>query len=141
VVTLEQNYRSTQHILQASNAVIGLATERFTKNLWSEKTFGTRPMLVSVRDGNEQASYVVEKILDNREVGIELKKQAVLFRASHHSAELELELTRLPWSTFLFRRVPLMSGIFLWISSGSFGEQLRAGLLIWKVSDVGMNRI
>jgi DNA helicase II / ATP-dependent DNA helicase PcrA len=94
VVTLEQNYRSTQPILAAANAVIELAEERFTKNLWSARKSAERPQLVSVRDEAEQALYIVEKILENREQGIALKAQAVLFRASHHGAPLEVELTR-----------------------------------------------
>ena len=94
VVTLEQNYRSTQPILKAANAVIGLAEERFTKNLWSERKSAERPRIVSVRDETDQARYVVEKVLQNREAGLSLKSQAVLFRASHHSGPLEVELTR-----------------------------------------------
>ena len=94
VVTLEQNYRSTQPILAAANAVIGLADERFTKNLWSERKSAERPKIVSVRDETDQARYVVERILQSREAGLALKSQAVLFRASHHSGPLEVELTR-----------------------------------------------
>ncbi len=94
VVTLEQNYRSTQPILAAANAVIGLAEERFTKNLWSERKSAERPRLVGVRDEADQALYVVDRVLDNRETGLALKAQAVLFRASHHSGPLEVELTR-----------------------------------------------
>ena len=94
IATLERNYRSTQPILAAANAVMDLAEERFTKNLWSERASAERPRLVSVRDEADQARYVAEKILENRERGILLKAQAVLFRASHHSAPLEIELTR-----------------------------------------------
>ena len=94
VVTLERNYRSTQPILDASNAVIGLAAERFTKNLWTERRSSEKPKLVTVRDGGDQAKYVAEQILEYREAGIALKSQAVLFRSSSHSAQLELELTR-----------------------------------------------
>ncbi len=94
VVTLDRNYRSTQPILAAANAVIDLASERFTKNLWTERESPERPKLVTVRDENEQARYVADKILDNREEGVKLKSQAVLFRASHHSGALEVELTR-----------------------------------------------
>ncbi len=94
VVTLERNYRSTQTILAAANAVIDLAPERFAKRLWSERVSGERPQLVSVADDAVQADYVVKKILENREAGVALKSQAVLFRASHHSASLEIELTR-----------------------------------------------
>lgn len=93
-VTLERNYRSTQPILAAANAVIALAQERYSKNLWSERTAGQLPRLVSVRDEADQASYVVEQTLARREAGLKLKTQAVLFRASDHSARLELELTR-----------------------------------------------
>jgi DNA helicase-2/ATP-dependent DNA helicase PcrA len=94
VVTLEQNYRSTQPILAAANAVIDLAAERFTKNLWSERTSSELPALVNVADDNAQAGYIVEQVLANREAGIHLKSQAVLFRTSSHSATLEVELTR-----------------------------------------------
>jgi len=94
IVTLEQNYRSTQPILAAANAVIELAEERFTKNLWSERKSAERPQVVSVRDEVDQALYVVEKILESREQGLALKSQAVLFRASHQSGPLEVELTR-----------------------------------------------
>jgi DNA helicase-2/ATP-dependent DNA helicase PcrA len=92
VVTLERNYRSTEPILAASNAVISLATERFTKNLWSGRTSSERPRLVTVADEMDQARYVACRVLENREAGATLKAQAVLFRASHHSAALEIEL-------------------------------------------------
>jgi len=93
VVTLAQNYRSTQPILAAANSVIGLAAERFAKTLWSERRSAERPELVTVRDEIEQARYVIEKVLETREAGGALKAQAVLFRASHHSGPLEVELT------------------------------------------------
>ena len=94
IVTLEQNYRSTQPILAASNAVIALAAERFTKNLRSDREASARPLLIAVRDEADQARYVVSRVLENREAGLPLKAQAVLFRASHHSDTLEFELTR-----------------------------------------------
>jgi DNA helicase II / ATP-dependent DNA helicase PcrA len=94
IITLDRNYRSTQSILAAANAVIDLASERFTKNLWSDRTSAERPQLVTVRDEADQVGYVVERVLDNREGGTALKQQAVLFRTSHHSGPLEIELTR-----------------------------------------------
>ena len=94
LITLEQNYRSTQPILAAANAVIDLAAERFTKNLWSDRPSSDLPALVNVADDIAQANCIVETILANREAGIRLKSQAVLFRTSHHSATLEVELTR-----------------------------------------------
>jgi DNA helicase II / ATP-dependent DNA helicase PcrA len=92
IATLERNYRSTQPILAAANAIINLAEERFTKNLWSDRASAELPQLVSVRDETDQARYVAAKALEYREVGIPLKMQAVLFRASHHSAQVEIEL-------------------------------------------------
>jgi DNA helicase II / ATP-dependent DNA helicase PcrA len=94
IVTLERNYRSTQQILDASNAVIGLASERFTKNLRTDRVVGDRPVLVSVRDEADQARCVAERVLAQRENAIALRNQAVLFRSSSHSAQLELELAR-----------------------------------------------
>ena len=94
VITLEQNYRSTEPILAAANAVIGEARERFTKDLWSERRSEERPRLVATVDEAAQADYVCSEVLAAREAGIPLKSQAVLFRSSHHSAQLELELTR-----------------------------------------------
>jgi DNA helicase-2/ATP-dependent DNA helicase PcrA len=94
IITLDRNYRSTQTILAAANGVIGLAKERFTKNLWTDRASGTKPQLVTVRDETDQARCIVERILENRESGTLLKQQAVLFRTSSHSGPLEVELTR-----------------------------------------------
>ncbi len=93
VVTLEENYRSSQPILDAANALIGEAARQYQKRLKSERS-GNRPRLVTVLDEQAEADYVVERILDAREQGIPLKRQAVLFRSSHHSDSLELELVR-----------------------------------------------
>jgi DNA helicase-2/ATP-dependent DNA helicase PcrA len=94
IVTLDRNYRSVQPILVAANGVIGLARERFTKNLWTERLSSKKPQLVALRDEADQARYVVERVLSNREQGSLLKQQAVLFRTSSHSGALEIELTR-----------------------------------------------
>ncbi len=93
IIRLEQDYRSTQPILEATNRVIGLATERYAKNLWSERQEGQRPAQVTCEDEVEQADFVIRKILEHREAGVALRRQAVLFRASHHSMLLEAELT------------------------------------------------
>ncbi len=93
VIRLEQNYRSTQPILAATNGVIGLAVERYAKNLWSDRREGQRPVQVTCDDEVEQADFVIRKILEHREAGVALRRQAVLFRASHHSMLLEAELT------------------------------------------------
>jgi len=93
-VTLERNYRSTQPILAAANAVIAQAAERYSKELWSDRESAAKPQLVSVRDEADQAAFVVQRVLARREAGVKLKQQAVLFRAASHSARLEMELTR-----------------------------------------------
>jgi DNA helicase-2/ATP-dependent DNA helicase PcrA len=102
VLTLSRNYRSTQPILAAANAVIDLAPERYAKQLWSERVSEQRPRLVSVRDEVDQARYVADRILEDREAGVLLKQQAVLFRTSSHSGHLEVELTRrnIPYRKF-----------------------------------------
>jgi DNA helicase-2/ATP-dependent DNA helicase PcrA len=94
IITLDRNYRSTQAILAAANGVIDLAKERFTKNLWTDRTSGMKPQIVSVRDEADQARCIVERVLESRESGTQLKQQAVLFRTSSHSGSLEIELTR-----------------------------------------------
>jgi DNA helicase II / ATP-dependent DNA helicase PcrA len=94
VITLEQNYRSTQPILDACNKVIEYAKDRFTKNLFSDRHSKQKPRLTTVADESDQARYVADQILRAREEGVPLQSQAVLFRASHHSALLEIELAR-----------------------------------------------
>jgi len=94
ILTMARNYRSTKPILAAANAVIDLAPERFPKELWSERASEQRPRLVSVSDEIEQARYVADRVLEDREAGVPLKQQAVLFRTASHSSHLEVELAR-----------------------------------------------
>ncbi len=94
MVALEENYRSTPEILGAANAVIGEAREGYAKRLRSERPSGARPGLVAVRDEAGQVDFVCDAVLAAREAGTVLKRQAVLFRAAHHSAGLEVELIR-----------------------------------------------
>ncbi|VFR80439.1 ATP-dependent DNA helicase UvrD/PcrA, proteobacterial paralog [plant metagenome] len=94
VVTLSRNYRSSQPILDASNAVIAQAAERFKKDLWTDRPSSLKPQLVAVSDEAGQARWVADRVLERREEGLRLMAQAVLFRTSSHSAALELELAR-----------------------------------------------
>lgn len=94
LVTLDRNYRSTQPILDASNALIAGALERHAKTLWTDKVSSALPQLVLIPDEAEQARWVCNRILEQREAGTKLTAQAVLFRAASHSAALELELMR-----------------------------------------------
>jgi DNA helicase-2/ATP-dependent DNA helicase PcrA len=99
MIALEQNYRSTQPILDVTNTLIARAEERFTKNLWTRRDGGERPWLVSVPDEQQQTRFVVERILELHEGGTPLREIAVLFRAGYMSADLEIELTnrKLPY--------------------------------------------
>lgn len=94
VITLEQNYRSTQAILDTANCLIAESERQYRKDLYSQEPDGARPDYVTVEDGDAEAEYVVESVLAAREAGIRLMDQAVLFRGSHVSDRLELELVR-----------------------------------------------
>jgi len=98
VVALEDNYRSTVPIVEAANAVIARASQRHAKTLRSSRPSAERPVLAVVEDEQCEVDYVVDKILAYREAGLQLRDQAVLVRAAHHSDLLELELGR--------RRIP-----------------------------------
>jgi len=94
LVRLEQNYRSTQPILDVSNAVIALSPQRHEKTLWSERRSERQPVLLTCLDEPDQSDAVCRAVLEHREQGVPLKEQAVLFRAGHHSDLLEVELSR-----------------------------------------------
>ena len=94
VVRLEQNYRSTPPILAASNEVIALSPERHDKTLWSGRRGAQRPVLTTCVDESEQSDVLCRHVLEHRERGTLLRRQAVLFRAAHHSDLLEVELAR-----------------------------------------------
>ncbi|HKE93736.1 MAG TPA: ATP-dependent helicase [Povalibacter sp.] len=94
IVTLEQNYRSVQPILDAANALMRGATRQYQKELRSDRNSRRKPCYVTVEDDQTQALYIVEQILAAREQGTALRQQAVLMRSSHHSDVLELELIR-----------------------------------------------
>jgi DNA helicase-2/ATP-dependent DNA helicase PcrA len=94
IVRLERNYRSTQAILDASNAVIAGAARRHAKTLWTERTGGDVPSLLTCLDEADQSDAVCRAVLEHREAGVPLHEQAVLFRTGHHSDLLEVELRR-----------------------------------------------
>ncbi|MET0984958.1 MAG: ATP-dependent helicase, partial [Steroidobacteraceae bacterium] len=94
VVALEQNYRSVQPILDASNALIAQGARQYRKQLHSQRVSRQQPKYVSVQDDMAQAEYVIAHVLEARERGTALHRQAVLMRSSHHSDVLEVELTR-----------------------------------------------
>ena len=100
IVPLAQNYRSTQPVLDAANALMSDAPCQHRKLLIAMRGGGALPRLVTTDDLASQAEYVCAQVLQRRETGIELRRQAVLFRSASHSDLLEVELSR--------RRIPFV---------------------------------
>lgn len=102
IITLEQNYRSTQPILELTNAIIEHAEEKFSKNLFSAIEGTQKPVYVETADEEEQSVFVAQRILELREEGVPLSEMSVLFRASWHANELEVELKKrnIPYAKF-----------------------------------------
>ena len=94
VIKLEENYRSTQPILDLSNEIILQAKESYTKNLFTRREAGIAPVLVEAESERYQSRFVGQKILELRESGVPLPEIAVLFRSSFHSFDLEIELSK-----------------------------------------------
>jgi DNA helicase-2/ATP-dependent DNA helicase PcrA len=94
VMALEQNYRSTNQILAATNRLIAQASARYSKTLFSTRREGALPQLVTCKDEECEANFVVRRVLEHFEQGIALRRQAVLFRAGSHSATLEIALMK-----------------------------------------------
>ncbi|MCD4735130.1 MAG: ATP-dependent helicase, partial [Bacteroidales bacterium] len=94
IISLEENYRSVQPILDLTNVIIDRAVEKFSKKLFTRKTGGVIPVLVNAQSENGQSMFVVDKIRDLNMSGVPLNRIAVLFRAGFHSFDLEIELAR-----------------------------------------------
>lgn len=102
IIKLEQNYRSTQNILNFTNYLIDQAIEKYPKTLFSYNNKGELPAIIAVNDDNMQSRFIADKILDLREEGIPLQDIAVLFRSSYFSFDLEIELNKanIPFQKF-----------------------------------------
>jgi DNA helicase-2/ATP-dependent DNA helicase PcrA len=102
IIKLEENYRSTQPILELANAIIAEAREKYTKCLFSRRADGLRPRLYRAANENEQSRLVVTQIKELQRQGLPLNRIAVLIRAGYHSFDLEIELVRqgLPFVKF-----------------------------------------
>ena len=94
IISLEENYRSVQPILDLTNVIIDQAKEKYSKKLFTRITGGSTPLLVEAVDENDQSLFVVSKIQQLCRKGIALDQIAVLFRAGYHSFDLEIELNR-----------------------------------------------
>ena len=95
VFKIEMNYRSVPDILRVANAAIAANVQQFRKQLSATRpTNSVKPAVVGLNDGNEQAQFVAQRILEMRDEGVELNEIAVLYRAHYHAIELQLELSR-----------------------------------------------
>jgi len=94
IVKLEENYRSVQPILDVTNALIAQVPSRYPKTLFTRRSGGNRPVLVTTADESQQSCFVVRTIKKLQQQGVRLNRMAVLFRASFHSFALEIELAR-----------------------------------------------
>ena len=94
IVTLAQNYRSTQQVLDVSNALMAEAPRQHRKHLLSARGVGPRPRLLTVEDLKGQAELICSEVLRRREANVPLRRQAVLFRSGSHSDVLEVELAK-----------------------------------------------
>ena len=94
ILSLEENYRSTQPILSLTNEIIRRAKEKYEKSLFTHKAHGDTPLLVQAESEQMQSRFVCQKVLELREEGVPLWDIAVLFRSSFHSFDLEIELAR-----------------------------------------------
>src|SRR6201988_393129 len=102
IIKLEENYRSTQPILNVANALMDDVKESYKKRLFSKVEGGQSPVVVNAREENEQSRFVAQRIEELREEGVPLSEIAVLFRSSSHSFDLEIELGKqgLPFRKF-----------------------------------------
>jgi DNA helicase-2/ATP-dependent DNA helicase PcrA len=102
IVKLEENYRSTQPILDLTNTIIAEASEKYTKCLFTKKKEGPKPVLLQAGSENEQSRLICEAVAELQNQGISLGQIAVLFRSAYHSFDLEIELLRqhLPFMKF-----------------------------------------
>ena len=95
VFKIEMNYRSVPEILQVANAAIAANVDQFQKNLRpTRESAATKPAVVALNDGSEQAQFIAQRILELRDEDVDLNQIAVLYRAHYHALELQLELSR-----------------------------------------------
>lgn len=94
IIKLEENYRSTQRILDLANRILRQASEKFEKELFSTREEGDLPALIKSANMNDQSRFITQMIVNLREQGQDLSDMAVLFRNGRDSFELEVMLNR-----------------------------------------------
>ncbi|MBT8371244.1 MAG: ATP-dependent helicase [Deltaproteobacteria bacterium] len=128
IITLEENYRSFQPILNLTNTIIEQAKEKYSKKLFTRRSGGAAPVLVDAQDENDQSLFIVDKIQELCRQDIPLNQIAVLFRAGYHSFDLEIELNR--------RQIPFIKvGGFKFIESAHIKDVLAHLRVIYSPYD------
>lgn len=94
IIKLEENYRSTQRILDLTNTILDKAARKYDKKLFTGNEEGELPALVKAPDERDQSRFLTQMILNLREQGFELNDIAVLFRNGRDSFDLEIELNQ-----------------------------------------------
>jgi DNA helicase-2/ATP-dependent DNA helicase PcrA len=135
VVTLEENYRSTQGILDVANGLMSQMAEAFRKSLFTARGEGSKPRLVEAADEAAQAQHVASEVLRLRGEGVPLSEIAVLFRASRHAFALEIELAHLG--------IPYVKyGGFRFTESAHIKDVLaHLRLLVFPGDDLALSRV
>ncbi len=93
-IRLEQNYRSTQNILDAANAVIANNSERKGKTLWTDNGEGEKIIINTVSDDISEGMFIASSIMDSSAKGRPWSDHAVLYRMNAQSATIERSLVR-----------------------------------------------
>lgn len=128
IIKLEENYRSLQPILDVTNAMIDEAPEKYSKRLFTQRGGGKTPRLVACLDENAQSGYVTREIIRLVQSGVPINDIAVLFRASFHSFDLELELAR--------NSIPFIKyGGFKFTESAHIKDVLAHLKILWAPKD------
>jgi DNA helicase-2/ATP-dependent DNA helicase PcrA len=121
---LEENYRSPQPVLDLANSIIESALQKYTKCLYTSRSEGPRPLLLRPIDETAQSEYICKRVKELQLQGVSLRDIAVLFRASFHSLDLEVALTKF--------RIPFVKyGGFKFVESAHVKDVL-AHLRAWR---------
>ena len=135
IYKIEENYRSTTPILNFTNDVINNSNFSYKKNLYSSKTEGEKPIVLSTKNERQQSLFIVQHILEERENGLNLNDVAILFRSNFHSFDLEIELNKanIPYKKY---------GGLKFIESAHVKDLLAYLRIIYNEKDmVSLNRV
>lgn len=102
IIKLEQNYRSTQNILELTNTIISRAKEKYAKTLFSDIKSDTKPALICAKDSQMEADFICQRVLELLDEDVELNDICVLTRNARMSFNLEIELSKraIPFQKF-----------------------------------------